>query len=222
MPKTTDTGAPDGAPTADASGRCAETPRRNPSIKALSSGALIGYARVSTTEQVLDRQTDALAEAGCGKIFTDKASSVVHRPELESALAYLRRGDTLVIHALDRLGRKTTELLAFVEDLHAREVNLRILTLGVDTRTPAGQLVMTVMAAVAQLERDLLRERTAGGLAAARARGRVGGRPRVMTDQQVEFARELSGGGKSTREISRLMGVAETTVRRRLTQSVAS
>ncbi|MCP3420322.1 recombinase family protein [Nocardioides pinisoli] len=220
MAKTTDSDAALDAPPEAGSGR-AETLRRKQGSSAPSSGALVGYARVSTELQVLDRQTDALTDAGCSKIFTDKVSSVVKRPELDAALAYLRPGDTLVIDALDRLGRKTIELLAFVDDLHARKVNLRILTLGVDTRTPVGQLVLTVMAAVAQLERDLLRERTAGGLAAARARGRVGGRPRRMTDQQVDHARELLDQGKPVREISRLLGIPEATVRRRLAARIS-
>lgn len=204
----------------DAPSLTPETARQNaapkPTAATPGSGALVGYARVSTEDQVLDRQLDALTEAGCSKIFAEKTSAVARRPELDATLAYLRPGDTLVVAALDRIGRRTSELLSFVEELHARDVSLRILTLGVDTGTPAGQLVLTVMAAVAQLEREHLRERTASGLAAARARGRVGGRPRVMNADQILFAKELRASGKPIREISRITGVPEATIRRRL------
>lgn len=179
--------------------------------------------RVSTEQQCDARQEDALTEAGCARIFTDHGvSSVKHRPALEDALAYLRPGDTLVVRELDRLGRRTLELLGFIEDLHARDVGLRILTLGIDTRTPAGALVVTMMAAMAQLEHSLLKERVVSGLAAARSRGRVGGRPRVMTDKQVDHARRLRDqDGESLREIARLLGVAESTLRRRLAAAEA-
>lgn len=216
-PQTTENGASDGAPMSDGSAARAITPRQNLGDSSPVSGALLGYARVSTSDQVLDRQVDALTAAGCTEIFTDVASgSKVNRPGLAALLAYARPGDAIVIQALDRLGRTTIDLLALVQELTARDVGLRILTLGVDTRTPAGQLVLTVMAALAQMERDILRERTVDGLAAAKARGRVGGRPRTMTDAQVEAATEWRDAGKSVREIARLLGAPETTVRRRL------
>lgn len=215
--KTTDSAAAGDAPTTSAGEPRAENVRQLPDERSPVSGALLGYARVSTADQVLDRQVDALTQAGCTRIFTDTISGAAKvRPGLDELLAYARPGDTIVIQALDRLGRTTLDLLALVEDLTARGVSLRILTLGVDTGTPAGQLVLTVMAALAQMERDILRERTMDGLAAARARGRVGGRPRTMTDAQVGLAREWRDAGKSVREIGRLLGVPEATVRRRL------
>jgi DNA invertase Pin-like site-specific DNA recombinase len=184
----------------------------------VSAGHLIGYARVSRPDQSLDRQHDALRDVGCERVFDDHGVSGARasRPGLDAMLAYVRPGDTVVIQSLDRLGRTTRDLLTLIENLAAREIGLRILTLGVDTRTPAGQLVLTVMAALAQMERDVLRERTIDGLAAARARGRNGGRPRSLTDEQVEVAAEWHSDGRSAREIARLLGSSERTIRRRL------
>lgn len=194
-------------------------PRRNSGRRTqVSAGSLVGYARVSTSEQVLDRQTDALTEVGCERVFTDHGISglVSSRPGLDACLDYLRPGDTLVVQSLDRLGRRTAELLRLVEDLATRGVSLRILSLGIDTATPAGQMVLSIMAALSQMERDVLAERTRQGLAAARARGRVGGRPRVLTDEQVRVAADWRSSGRSWTEIARLLGSSERTVRRRV------
>lgn len=143
----------------------------------------IGYARVSTFDQNLDSQLDELKKAGCTKIFQEKASSVKKRPEFEKCLDYLREGDTLVVWKLDRLGRTTKKLLELIDDLKDRGINLQIITLGVDTSTAAGRLFFTMMAGLAEMERELIRERTNAGLQAARARGRMGGRKPI--DEQV-------------------------------------
>ena len=143
----------------------------------------IGYARVSTFDQNLDSQLDELKKAGCTKIFQEKASSVKKRPEFEKCLDYLREGDTLVVWKLDRLGRTTKKLLELIDDLKDRGINLQIITLGVDTSTAAGRLFFTMMAGLAEMERELIRERTNAGLQAARARGRMGGRKPI--DEQI-------------------------------------
>jgi len=190
--------------------------RRNVEAARYVSGHHVGYARVSTNDQNLDRQIDALGEAGCDKIFSDQGASGSHesRPGLDALLEYLRPSDVLVVQALDRLGRTTRTLLELVETLRQRGIDLRILNLGVDTRTPAGQLVLTVVAGIAEMERAQLRERTLDGLFAARQRGRVGGRPPRMTFEQVAEARRLREDGRSIAEIARLFRVSERTVRR--------
>lgn len=198
-----------------------ENPRRNQGDTTRdSAGALVGYARVSRADQSVDRQMDALESEGCAKVFTDHGVSgaMASRPGLDEMLAYVRPGDTVVVQALDRLGRTTRDLLALVEDLDARDIALRILTLGVDTRTPAGRLVLTVMGALAQMERDVLRERTIDGLAAARSRGRVGGRPKTLSDEQVDVARRWVQEGRSFSECARLLGTSDRTIRRRLAE----
>ena len=143
----------------------------------------IGYARVSTLDQNLDSQLDELNKAGCTKIFQEKASSVKKRPAFEKCLDYLREGDTLVVWKLDRLGRTTKKLLELIDDLKDRGINLQIITLGVDTSTAAGRLFFTMMAGLAEMKRELIRERTNAGLQAARARGRMGGRKPI--DEQI-------------------------------------
>lgn len=191
-------------------------PKRQKVAPPGATGHLIGYARVSTAEQVLDRQVDALRAVGCHRIFTEQASGARQRPGLDECLDYLRPGDTLVVQALDRLGRKTSDLLLLVEDLAERGVALRVLTLGLDTSTPAGRLVLTVIAALAEMEREVMLERTRDGIAAARARGRVGGRPPALSPEQVALARKLSVEGKTAVAIGRLLGTSDRTVRRAL------
>lgn len=154
--------------------------------------ASLGYARVSTADQNPDLQLDALRDAGCDRIFIDYASGAkMSRPELERALEQLRRGDTLVVWKLDRLGRSLPHLVETIKDLAERDVGFSSLQDPVDTTTSGGRLVFHIFAALAEFERDLIRERTHAGLAAARARGRVGGRKRALTPAQVEMAREL-------------------------------
>ncbi len=159
---------------------------------------LIGYARVSTHEQILDLQLDALAKAGCDadKTYTDVISSrKAERPKLVQALDQLRSGDTLVVWRLDRLGRSLQELITLVNTIHARGAGFTSLTEHMDTNTPGGKLVFHFFAALAEFERDIIQERTRAGLAAARARGRKGGRPKLDTDpamrKKIEMAKAL-------------------------------
>lgn len=138
----------------------------------------IGYARVSTSDQTLDLQEDALKKAGCERIFTDKASGAkTERPGLEQAVRFVRPGDILVVWKLDRLGRSLRHLIDVVGELSTREIGFQSLTEALDTTTPGGRLLFHIMGALAQFERDIIRERTMAGLAAGRARGRLGGRP---------------------------------------------
>lgn len=179
------------------------------------TGELLGYARVSTVGQVTDRQEDALREAGCGRIFVDRISgTTTSRPELDKLWAYARPGDTLVVLTLDRLGRNTRQLLTWVDDLRGRGIHLRVMQLGVDTATPAGQMVMTVIAALAEMERSILVQRVNEGLAAAKARGRVGGRPASLSAAQKREVLRLHGEGRPSGELAELFGCSDRTVRR--------
>jgi DNA invertase Pin-like site-specific DNA recombinase len=174
----------------------------------------IGYARVSTTDQSTDLQVDALTVAGAARIFADHASgATTDRPALTSCLEYLNPGDTLLVWRIDRLGRSITDLIKLVSDLSDRDIQLRSLTEAIDTSTPGGELVFHIFAALAQMERRLLSERTRAGLAAARARGHVGGRPTVMTVEKVEA---MHAGGATYTVISAALNVGRSTVRRAL------
>ena len=153
---------------------------------------VIGYARVSTQEQDLALQLDALRAAGCERIYTEKASGAQRdRPQLQAALDYMRADDTLVIWKLDRLARSLRQLLDTVEALHSRQIGLRSLTEAIDTSTPGGTLVFHLFGALAEFERAIIRERTRAGLAAARARGRTGGRPPALSAADKIAARAL-------------------------------
>lgn len=155
---------------------------------------LIGYARVSTAEgaQVLDRQLDALDQAGCERIFEDCASGAkAERPGLAACLDFLRKGDVLVVLDLDRLGRLAGELIALIDQLAARGIAFRALNAPMDTTTPTGRAFLQIQAAFAEMERNVIRQRVKEGLAAARARGRKGGRPRIMTADKLCYARHL-------------------------------
>jgi len=180
--------------------------------------AQIGYARVSTTDQNAELQVDALTAAGCGRVFTDKASgSLASRPELDRMLDHLREGDVVVVWRLDRLGRSLKNLIAQVEDLADRGVGFRSLTESIDTTTANGRLFFSIMRALAEFERELIRERTMAGLEAARARGRVGGRPSKMTPEKVRVAREMYNSKEYTVEaIAQTIGVSRKTVYRYL------
>jgi DNA invertase Pin-like site-specific DNA recombinase len=171
---------------------------------------LLGYARVSTLDQNLDLQLDALKQAGCERMFTDQASgSRTDRRGLAEAQSHLREGDTLVVWKLDRLGRTVLQLVGFVNDLAARGVAFRSLTDGIDTSTPAGRFFFHVMASLAEMERDLIRERTRAGLAAARARGRKGGRKPKLSPDQVSMVRSLmKTSDKSMADIAALVGIS--------------
>src|ERR671922_1848540 len=142
---------------------------------------LIGYARVSTHDQTLNLQQDALQKAGCNKIFTDTASGAkTERKGLEQALAYIRKGDTLVVWRLDRLGRSLPHLITTMTDLEERGIGFKSLTENIDTTTSGGKLIFHIFGALAEFERNLIKERTQAGLAAARTRGRNGGRPKAL------------------------------------------
>lgn len=179
---------------------------------------LIGYARVSTGDQRLDLQMDALRRAGCEKIFTDHSSGARgDRSGLDGARSHLRPGDTLIVWKLDRLGRSVRQLVEFAAQLQNLGIHLASLTDGIDTATPAGRFFFHVMAALAEMERDLIRERTTAGLEAARARGRLGGRPRKLTSRQVSHAATLLADPDTTgAEVAQTFGVARSTLYRAL------
>jgi DNA invertase Pin-like site-specific DNA recombinase len=182
---------------------------------------LTGYARVSTRDQELNLQRDALRAAGCERIFEDVASgALVERPELARAVESLRQGDTLVVWKLDRLGRSLKHLVDTVAALQERGIGFRSLQDNIDTTTPAGRLIFHVFCALAEFERDLIRERTMAGLAAARARGRKGGRKPKMTPKKLALARQLyEARDRSVQEIADLLGVDRSTVHRHLSGS---
>jgi DNA invertase Pin-like site-specific DNA recombinase len=174
---------------------------------------LIGYARISTTDQNLYLQNDALGKAGCEKIFSDALSgAIAERPGLASALENLRRGDLLVVWRLDRLGRSLKNLIEVIAQLESRGVGLRSLQENIDTSTSGGKLVFHIFCSLAEFERSLIRERTRAGLDAARARGRHGGRPRRMDAKKIATARALLASGAATiNEICRTLGVSRAT-----------
>lgn len=161
--------------------------------------SLIGYARISTAEgtQVLDRQLDALQAAGCERVFEDRASGAkADRPGLAACLDHLRKGDVLVVLDLDRLGRLAAELVGLIDELAGRGVAFKALNSPMDTTTPAGRAFLQIQAAFAEMERNVIRQRVREGLAAARARGRKGGRPRVMTVEKLRYAQHLMADPK--------------------------
>jgi DNA invertase Pin-like site-specific DNA recombinase len=176
--------------------------------------AELGYARVSTHEQNLDMQHDELRRTGVTTIYNDKASGkTADRPELQQCLKALRDGDTLTVWRLDRLGRNLQDLVRIVSDLEARGVTFKSLKESIDTRGPAGKLVFHLFAALAQFERELLRERTLAGIASARARGRQGGRlPRLSPSQSRAAAAMMRGNEMSVAEISTHFGVSRSTL----------
>lgn len=175
---------------------------------------LVGYARVSTQDQKPQLQLDALKAAGCGRIFEEKASGAQReRPGLKNALEFLREGDTLVVWKLDRLARSLRQLLETVELLEGRGIGLRSLTESIDTTTPGGRLIFHIFGALAEFERSVIRERTSAGLASARARGRVGGRPPAMTAGDIAVAKTLLANSEiSVKEIARRQGVSVSTL----------
>lgn len=181
---------------------------------------MIGYARVSTPDQNLHLQTDALGKAGCERIFSEAASGVrAERAGLRDALSHARNGDVFVVWKLDRLGRTVGQLVEFVRNLRERDIEFRSLTDGIDTTTPAGRFFFHMMAALAEMERDLIRERTLAGLAAARARGKLGGRRRILSDRQVKQAKLLLSHPDQTMEgIASSLGVSRSTLYRALSR----
>jgi DNA invertase Pin-like site-specific DNA recombinase len=156
----------------------------------------IGYARVSTDDQTLDLQRDALKKAKCREIYEEQASGKnTARPQLEACLKSLREGDTLIVWRLDRLGRSLGDLIRLTQDFKTRGVSFASLTEQIDTRSPTGQLVFHVFGALAEFERHLIRERTLAGLKSARARGRTGGRPRKLSPKDLKTVRAMLKSG---------------------------
>lgn len=174
---------------------------------------LVGYARISTTDQNLDLQKDALMAAGCERIFTDIASGAkTQRPGLVEALQHCRPKDTLVVWKLDRLGRSLPHLVETVRDLVARDVGFKSLQESIDTTTSGGKLIFHIFASLAEFERDIIRERTNAGLSAARARGRKGGRPKGVDDKKKKAAISLKKDlDRSVKEICEIVGISRNT-----------
>ena len=180
----------------------------------------IGYARVSTQDQNLALQLDALDKEGCEKIFQDKASgAVTKRPGLNQALEAITAGDVLVVWKIDRLGRNTLGLLSLIEELDKKEAHFLSLSDGINTQGTQGRFFLRVMAAFAEMERDLLRERTNAGLVAAKQRGRVGGRPCRMTPSKLEMAKKLLSDGIPLKDVSQGLEVSISTLYRWLPAS---
>ncbi len=174
---------------------------------------VIGYARVSTKEQDLSLQLDALSKYGCDRIFTDKMSSVKERQGLTDALGYLREGDTLVVWKLDRLCRSLPDLIKISEQIRMTGAQLVSITESIDTSTPAGRLYFNILGALGQMERELIQERVKAGLAAARRRGKVPGKPRV-SEEKLELARRELSAGRTYPEVARILGVHPQTLYR--------
>ena len=173
----------------------------------------LGYARVSTGDQDTKLQTDALERAGCTRIFREKASGAkTDRPELACLIDTLRKGDVIVVWKLDRLGRSLPHLIATIEELGARGVGFRSLTEAIDTTSSSGKLLFHIMGALATFERDLIRERTMAGLAAARALGRFGGRPKALSPADLETARAAIAAGEDIGVVAKRVGVSRTTL----------
>src|SRR5512144_2427695 len=177
---------------------------------------LIGYARVSTIDQTLDLQKDALERAGCSKIFTDTSSGAkTERIGLEEAINYIRQGDTLVVWRLDRLGRSLNHLIETIAGLNNRHIGFKSITESIDTTTSGGKLIFHIFGALAEFERDIIRERTQAGLHAARARGRLGGRPKSLTPKKAQMAEALYKDKNNTiDEICKTLNVSRATLYR--------
>ena len=175
----------------------------------------IGYARVSTTDQNLTLQKDALLKAGCERIYEDELSGTKdNRPGLLKALEQLRENDTLVVWKLDRLGRSVKSLIELVSELHSKNIHFKSVTDSIDTSTPSGRFFFHVMASLAQMERELIVERTKAGLDAAKKLGRVGGRKRVMSDSNLASAKKLLEAGALPRDVAKEFGVSLATLYR--------
>ncbi|WP_445495559.1 recombinase family protein [Photorhabdus sp. SF281] len=181
---------------------------------------LIGYARVSTQDQCLDLQKEALIKAGCEKIFEDTVSGMrSDRPGLAKAMEILRKEDTLVVWKLDRLGRSVKQLVDMVGNLHKQGIQFKSLTDAIDTGTPSGRFFFHVMASLAEMERELIVERTRAGLEVARQLGRKGGRKPKMTSSKIESAKKLLAGGIPPRDVAKNLGVSVPTLYRWLPAS---
>lgn len=179
---------------------------------------LVGYARVSTQDQNLDLQKDALLKAGCERIFTDVISGAKSdRNGLDEAIQFMRSGDTLVVWKLDRLGRSLKHLIEVVNQLHEREISFRSIQENMDTTTSGGKLIFHVFGALAEFEREIIRERTQAGLSAARSRGRMGGRPKVMDDKKIAMAKSLMDNDQySIQDICEMLNISRATLYRHI------
>jgi len=176
---------------------------------------LVGYARVSQNDQALDLQLDALHAAGAEKVFSDTASgSRQNRPGLQQALEFARVGDSLCVWRLDRLGRSLPHLIQLIQELERRGIGFKSITEAIDTETPGGRLCYNLFASLAEFEKNVLVERTRAGLQAARLRGRFGGRPRLMTAEKWNAARNLLNAGTPAREVATALGVSAPTLYR--------
>ena len=179
--------------------------------------AVFGYLRVSGTDQSLDLQRDALAAAGCTRVWEEVAGGAKKdRPELLDLLGHLRAGDTLVVWRLDRLGRSLSHLIETVEGLQERGVAFKSLMDPIDTSTPGGVLVFQIFGALAQFERAVIQERTVAGLAAARARGRIGGQPKAIDAAKARHIRQMIDAGTPKSEIAAVLGIGRATLYRHL------
>jgi len=175
----------------------------------------IGYARVSTEDQTVQAQVDALEAAGCDRIFTEVASGAKKdRPILNDAIQFLRDGDVLVCYKLDRVARSLPHLIAIMDSLNERNIGFQSLTEDINTTTPSGKLIFHIFGAISEFERDLIKERTMSGLAAARRRGRIGGRPKAMTDQKKIAAIKLLSSGTPAKDVAETIGVSLPTLYR--------
>src|SRR3712207_528369 len=183
---------------------------------------LIGYARVSTHDQTIHSQRDALEKAGCKQIFTDTISGTkTERKGLSEALSHLREGDTLVVWRLDRLGRSLRHLIDAITALHDRGVGFKSLQENIDTTTSGGKLVFHIFGALAEFEREIIRERTNAGLAAARSRGRSGGRPKALSKDKTEMAKKLYADKTNTvSQICKTLGISRSTLWRYVKEEV--
>lgn len=175
---------------------------------------LIGYARISTQEQTLDLQLDALHRTGCEQLYTDTASGAkTERKGLQDALDHLRAGDTLIVWRLDRLGRTLKQLIELINDFNARGIGFKSLQENIDTTTSGGKLVFHIFGALAEFERDIIRERTHAGLQAARSRGRVGGRPKALNPKKAALAKSLYESKEhSIKDICETLGISRATL----------
>ena len=177
----------------------------------------VGYARISTDGQVLDAQIDALKNAGCKKVFTEVASGAKKdRPVLKEVMAYLRSNseDVLTVYKLDRIARSLPHLIEIMAELNERAIGFQSLTEAIDTSTPGGKLLFHIMGAIGEFEKNLIQERTMHGLQAARAKGRVGGRPRRMTEDKVKAARQLLADGVPVKDVANAISVSVPTLYR--------
>lgn len=183
----------------------------------------IGYVRVSTSEQNTDLQREALQRSGCEQIFEEKMSgTIANRPALKKLLRTLKEGDTLVVWKLDRLGRSMRNLVLLVDELRQRGVHFRSLTDSIDTSSPMGRFIFHIMSALAEMERELIVERTLAGLAAARAKGRIGGRRPKLTPEQWAQAGRLIAAGESRQRVAIIYDVGISTLYKKFPASMCS